>query len=144
MHRIFACLFAAALLCIAAAPRAAPPDVDFTPIPATLIGIWSLIDQKNSELGDIVRARDMDHVHHRAFSIRDLANALLGRTGRCASAPLQRLKDEAASVARLAEDLDRASDAGDGSALDAAYAKLQDELKALRTDFPGGCTQGTM
>lgn len=122
----------------------AAPDVDYTPIPSTVTGIWALIDTKDSELGNIVRSRQMDYVHHHAFSIRDLVDALLERARDCKTTPLQRLKEESASVAKLAAGLDRASDADDASALDSSYASLQVVLKAVRVDFPADCSRGAM
>jgi hypothetical protein len=118
--------------------------VDYTPIPPTVAGIWALIDTKDSELGTIIRTRQMNYVHHHAFSIRDLVNALLQRAGRCKTAPLEKFTEESASVATLAMDLDRASDADDGSSLDRAYTRLQSVLKAIRVDFPADCAPGAL
>ena len=97
-------------------------------IPATADGIMQAIHQHYGELAEVVKAKKLADVHHQAFTIRDLANALPDKVAVDKKA---RVEGSAKNIAKLAEDLDKTGDAGDQAGTEANLKKLDGVLMAL-------------
>ena len=97
-------------------------------VPDTADGILQEIHKHHGELADVVKSKKLADVHHHAFAIRDLANALPDKV---AAAKKARVEGSAKNIAKLAEDLDKTGDAGDQAATEANLKKLDGVLMAL-------------
>ena len=75
-------------------------------------------------------------MHHHAFAIRDLVNALPDKSKDLAADKLGKLKEEAKFVAVLADRLDKAGDANDQAGTEANFKKLQTVLKEIQSLSP--------
>lgn len=131
------------LLAVAAslwlAPRALAADEDEGPtvkIPDTVAGVWQEITNQEAELSKIIADKKLDEVHHHAFAIRDLVNALPEKSKDLATDKLGKLKQEAKFVSVLASRLDESGDAKDQSATEDNFKKLQGVLKQIRALYP--------
>jgi len=99
-----------------------------TTIPDTADGILQEIHKHHGELAEVVKSKKLADVHHHAFAIRDLANALGGKV---AADKKARVEGSAKNIAKLAEDLDKTGDANDQAATEANLKKLDGVLMAL-------------
>ena len=97
-------------------------------IPATTDGIMQAIHQHHGELAEVVKSKKLADVHHHAFIIRDLANALPDKV---AADKKARVEGSAKNIAKLAEDLDKTGDAGDQAGTESNLKKLDGVLMAL-------------
>ena len=97
-------------------------------IPDTADGIMQEIHQHHVELADVVKSKKLADVHHHAFAIRDLANAL---SAKVAADNKARVEGSAKNIAKLAEDLDKTGDANDQAGTEANLKKLDGVLMAL-------------
>lgn len=101
-------------------------------VPETVDGIFAQIHEHYEMLEAAVEGKKLSDVHHLAFAIRDLSNALV------AKAPADKKKQvEGAmkNIAKLADDLDASGDAGDQAKTEANLKKLDGVLKVLMTHF---------
>jgi len=98
-----------------------------TKIPATISGIWDEVKEHEEQLGKIIMDKKLDKVHEAAFEIRDLVNALPGKSAK--------VKSNAKYVADIAKRLDGSGDAGDQAATEVNFKKLQDFLKVIETQY---------
>ena len=97
-------------------------------IPATADGILQEIHKHHGELAETVKSKKLADVHHHAFAIRDLANALPAKV---AADKKARVEGSAKNIAKLAEDLDKTGDANDQAGTEANLKKLDGVLMAL-------------
>ncbi len=97
-------------------------------IPATVDGIMEAIHKAHGELGEVVKAKKLADVHHKAFAVRDLANALPAKV---AADKKARVEGSVKNIAKLADDLDKAGDDNNQAATEANLKKLDGVLTAL-------------
>ena len=97
-------------------------------IPETADGIMQEIHKHHGELDTVVKSKKLADVHHHAFAIRDLANALPAKV---AADKKARVEGSAKNIAKLAEDLDKTGDANDQAGTEANLKKLDGVLMAL-------------
>lgn len=101
-----------------------------TKVPDSADGILQEIHKHHSELAEVVKAKKLADVHHHAFAIRDLANALPAKVAPDKKA---RVEGSAKNIAKLAEDLDKTGDANDQAGTEANLKKLDGVLMALQS-----------
>ena len=101
-------------------------------IPDTVDGIFKAIHEHHMQLADVVKNKKLSDVHHHAFAIRDLANAL---PAKAASDKKKQVEGTTKSIATLAENLDKTGDAGDQPGTEANLKKLDGLVKNLETQF---------
>ncbi len=99
-----------------------------TKVPDTAAGILQEIHKHHGELAETVKSKKLAEVHHHAFAIRDLANALPAKV---AADKKARVEGSAKNIAKLAEDLDKTGDANDQAGTEANLKKLDGVLMAL-------------
>jgi CRISPR/Cas system CSM-associated protein Csm2 small subunit len=107
-----------------------------TMIPATAAGILQAINAEETNLDKTITDKKLADVHHHAFAIRDLVNALPDKSKDLAADKLGKLKEEAKFVAVLADRLDKAGDANDQAGTEANFKKLQTVLKEIQSLSP--------
>lgn len=101
-------------------------------IPDTVEGIFKEIHEHHMELADLVKNKKLAEVHHHAFAVRDLANAL---PAKAATDKKKQVEGTTKSIAGLAEDLDKSGDANDQAKTEAGLKKLDGLITALETQF---------
>ena len=101
-------------------------------IPDTVEGIFKAIHEHHMELAGVVKDKKLADVHHHAFAIRDLANAL---PAKATSDKKKQVEGTTKSIAKLAEDLDASGDTNDQAKTEASLKKLDGLVKALETQF---------
>ncbi|MEO7317811.1 MAG: hypothetical protein ABIZ56_02355 [Chthoniobacteraceae bacterium] len=99
-----------------------------TAVPDTAEGIMAAIHTAHGELADVVKSKKLADVHHKAFAIRDLANALPAKV---AADKKGRVEGSVKNIAKLAEDLDKTGDDNNQAGTEANLKKLDGVLKAL-------------
>jgi hypothetical protein len=109
-----------------------------TTIPDTAAGILKEINQHEGELGQTITAKKLEDVHHHAFAISDLVNALPDKSKDLDGEKLGKLKANAKFVADLAKRLDQSGDAKDQTGTEANFKKLQGILKSIEALYPAG------
>lgn len=105
-------------------------------IPDTSAGILKEVKQHEDELAKTITDKKLDDVHHHAFAIRDLVNALPDKSKDLAGDKLSKLKANAKFVADLAKRLDESGDSKDQAGTEANFKKLQGILKQIRSLYP--------
>ena len=105
------------------------------PIPATSAAIWQAIDQQTAALDQVIKAGKLEEVHHHAFAIRDLVNALPAKSSALAAAQLKQVKESGKYVATLANRLDAAGDAKNMEDTMAHVQRLKALLKTIRANY---------
>lgn len=101
-------------------------------IPDTAEGIFKEIHRHHMDLAATVKNKKLADVHHHAFAIRDLGNAL------AAKAPADKktqVQGTVKNIGKLAGDLDSSGDANDQAKTEANLKKLDGLLKVLETQF---------
>ena len=101
-------------------------------IPDTVEGIFKAIHEHHMELAGVVKDKKLAEVHHHAFAIRDLANAL---PAKATADKKKQVEGTTKSIARLAGDLDASGDANDQAKTEANLKKLDGLIKTLETEF---------
>lgn len=101
-------------------------------IPDTVEGIFKAIHEDHMELAETVKNKKLADVHHHAFAIRDLANALPAKT---AADKKKQVEGTVKNIAKLAGDLDESGDANDQAKTEANLKKLDGLIKVLETQF---------
>lgn len=101
-------------------------------IPDTADGIIAEIHKHHSELAEVVKNNKLGEVHHHAFAIRDLAKALVDKAPEDKK---QRVQGAANNIAKLAEELDKAGDAGDKTKTEANLKKFDAVIAQLEAQF---------
>lgn len=105
-------------------------------IPATISGIWAEVKEHEEQLGTIIADKKLDKVHEVAFEIRDMVNALPDKSMDLPADNLAKVKSNAKYVADIANRLDESGDAGDQTATEANFTKLQGLLKTIEAQYP--------
>ncbi len=103
-----------------------------TMIPATATAILQAISEEETNLDKTITDKKLDDVHHHAFAIRDLVNALPDKSSDLAAEKMVKLKANAKFVTALASRLDASGDAKDQAGTEANFKKLQGLLKQIR------------
>lgn len=101
-------------------------------IPDTVEGIFKAIHEHHMELAETVKNKKLADVHHHAFAIRDLANAL---PAKAAADKKKQVEGTAKNITKLASDLDESGDANDQAKTEANLKKLDGLIKVLETQF---------
>ncbi len=107
-----------------------------TMIPATATAILQAISEEETNLDKTITDKKLEDVHHHAFAIRDLVNALPEKSSSLAAEQLAKLKANAKFVTALATRLDESGDAKDQAATEANFKKLQGLLKQIKALYP--------
>ncbi len=107
-----------------------------TMIPATATAILQAVSEEETNLNKTITDKKLEDVHHHAFAIRDLVNALPEKSSDLAPDKLARLKADAKYVTALASRLDESGDAKDQAATEANFKKLQGLLKQIQALYP--------
>ena len=107
-----------------------------TVIPDTVAGILQAINVEETNLVKTITDKKLADVHHHAFAIRDLVNALSDKSKDLNADKLSKLQSNAKFVAALADRLDKAGDANDQAGTEANFKKLQGILKEIRSLYP--------
>jgi hypothetical protein len=105
-------------------------------IPDTIEDTWKEIHMHDMELHDVVKAKKLDMVHHHAFGVRDLVNALPDKSKDLPADKLAKVKANAKFVEELAKRLDESGDANDQAATEANLKKLDGIIKTLEAQYP--------
>ena len=101
-------------------------------IPETVEGIFKAIHEQHAHLAETVKNKKLADVHHIAFAIRDLANAL---PTKAAADKKTQVEGTVKNIAKLADDLDASGDANDQTKTEANLKKLDGLLKVLHAQF---------
>jgi len=105
-------------------------------IPKTLPALWTAIAEHQKELHDVLATKKLDDIHHHAFAVRDLVEAMPAKSGGLAPEKKTALKKSVSRVASLAKLLDEAGDAGDSAKVASLVVKLDAELKTIEALYP--------
>jgi hypothetical protein len=111
-------------------------------IPATAPGILKEINHHEEELNQTIANKKLEDVHHHAFAIRDLVNALPEKSKDLDAEKLGKLESNAKFVADLATRLDATGDSKDQAGTEANFKKLQSILKSIKALYASGTTSG--
>lgn len=114
-----------------------------TVIPETVGGIWQAVTNQEAELGKTITDKKLDDVHHHAFAIRDLVNALPEKSMSLKADDLAKLKKDAKFVAALADRLDKSGDDKDQAATEANFTKLETVLKEVKSLYPDSAAKSS-
>jgi hypothetical protein len=106
-----------------------------TKIPETSTEILASIDLHENELNKTIQANKLDEVHHHAFAIRDLVDALPEHSSQLSSNKLEQVKTNLKYVDVLAKRLDTSGDAKDKAATQTNFTKLQKLLESIRSSY---------
>jgi hypothetical protein len=106
-----------------------------TKIPATSTEILVAIDQHVNELNKTIQAEKLDEVHHHAFAIRDLVDALPEHSSQLSSDKLDQVKANMKYVDVLAKRLDASGDEKDKVTTQTNFTKLQTVLESIRSSY---------
>ena len=106
-------------------------------IPATSQAIWQSIDKETGQLAALIQSGKFEEVHHHAFAIRDLVEALPAHSGALPADNLAQVKANSKFIATLAGRLDTTGDAKDKAGTESNFRKLQSVLKAIRANYAG-------
>ena len=101
-------------------------------IPDTTEGIFKAIHEEHMKLAATVKNKKLEDVHHHAFAIRDLANAL---SAKATADKKKQVEGTVKNIAKLAGDLDESGDAKDQAKTEANLKKLDGLIKVLATQF---------
>ncbi len=113
-----------------------------TKIPDTAAGILKEVKQHEEELSKTIADKQLEGVHHHAFAISDLVNALPDKSKDLDAEKLGKLKANAKFVAGLAKRLDESGDSKDQAGTEANFKKLQGILKSIEALYPPGMGNG--
>lgn len=108
--------------------RAEEEKAEKTMIPETVEGICKAIHEHHMELAATVKSKKLADVHHHAFAIRDLANAL---PAKAAADKKKAVEGTAKNISKLASDLDESGDANDQAKTEANLKKMDGMIKVL-------------
>ena len=112
--------------------RAEEEKKEKTMIPDTVEAIFKAIHEHHMELTATVKGKKLAEVHHHAFAIRDLANAL---PAKAAADKKKAVEGTAKNITKLAGELDESGDAGDQAKTEANLKKMDGLLTVLDTQM---------
>lgn len=104
-----------------------------TMIPATATAILQAMSVEETNLDKTITDKKLDDVHHHAFAIRDLVNALPEKSSDLSAEKMVKLKANAKFVTALADRLDKSGDAKDQAGTEASFKKFQTVLKEIKS-----------
>ena len=105
-------------------------------IPNPVGGIWDEVKEHEEQLGKLISEQKLDKVHEVAFEIRDLVNAMPGKSKDLPADTLAKVKSNAKFVADLAKRLDESGDAKNQAGTESNFKKLQGILKTIASLYP--------
>jgi hypothetical protein len=105
-------------------------------IPATLPGIWVKVQENQKGLHEALAKRDLEHVHHMAFAVRDYATAMPGKSKDLTKEKQDVLAKSITRIGSLAKYLDEAGDKGDSTSVATYLGKLDKELTIIEALYP--------
>ena len=99
---------------------------------ADIAGIWTQIGDEQTKLSAAIQNGQLKDVHHLAFGIRDLVEAVADKAKTATPALEPKLEDMVKQVKASAGKLDELGDAGNLSGTQAEYAKFQTILSSMQ------------
>ena len=134
----------AAGIWLAPSTRAADEEKETpTMIPTTVPGILQAINEEETNLDKTITDKKLEDVHHHAFAIRDLVNALPEKSSDLTAEKLTKLKANAKFVTALAGRLDTTGDAKDQAGTESNFKKLQTVLKEIQSLYPDNAAKSS-
>lgn len=107
-------------------------------IPDKLPDLWYLVLEKQMRLDQIIAAKQLDKVHVAAFEIRDLVQAMPGKTQGFSAENQKKLAESAGRVGDVAKLLDQYGDAADEAKTKDQAARLGTLIKYIESLYPKG------
>ena len=107
-------------------------------IPEKLPDLWTLVLQKQATLGQIIKAKELDKVHVTAFQIRDLVQAMPGKSGSLSAENQKKLNESAGRVADVAKLLDEYGDGAEQAKVEEQAGRLGKLLAYVASLYPVG------
>ena len=107
-------------------------------IPDKLPDLWYLVLEKQMKLDQIIAAKELDKVHVAAFEIRDLVQAMPGKTQGFSPESQKKLAESAGRVGDVAKLLDQYGDAADEAKTKDQAARLGTLIKYVESLYPKG------
>lgn len=98
---------------------------------STLPTLWNAIETQQKALHTKLLAKDLDNIHHIAFTIQDLVAMLPEKSKMLTKAKSTSLTKASKRIASLATRLDEAGDAGDSAKIATLVDTLDGELKFI-------------
>jgi hypothetical protein len=105
-------------------------------IPEKLPELWDLVLQKQSALGEIIRAKELDRVHGTAFEIRDLVQATPGKSGGLSADNWRKLNESVGQVVSTTKLLDEYAGGWDQAKVEEQAARLGKLLTHVASLYP--------
>lgn len=115
--------------------HAANHDTQVEPLPTTISGVWEAIDKHMKAMDEAVANNQLDKIHHHAFAVRDLVNALPALSQSLSSEKLAAVKRDSKYVDLLAVRLDKTGDTNDKEGTAANLQKLKKILTSIRGNY---------
>ena len=100
--------------------------------------IWKEVASRSADLDRTIADKDMEGVHHHAFSVRDQVNLLPAKSQAFSTDDLAKLDQGVKTVASLAAELDEAGDSNKQTEAEALNRKLHTVLDAIKALYPEG------
>ena len=104
-------------------------------IPATIAGVWQEVKVQEGQLDKTIADKKLDKVHHFAFAIRDLVNAMSDKSTGLPAESLAKVKSNGTYIVKIATRLDESGDAKDQVSTEANFKKLQSFLKTIEAQY---------
>lgn len=100
--------------------------------------IWKKVMAGSAALDKTIKAKDLKHVHERAFAIRDQVKLLPAQSKGLSKDNQAKLARGVKTVISLAAQLDEAGDAHNQGEVEELARKLQTVLDAIKALYPTG------
>lgn len=104
-------------------------------IPKTSTEILQVVDKQLGELNKTIDAGQLGEVHHHAFAIRDLVDALPEHSAQLSADKLEQVKSNVKYVDTLAKRLDESGDAKDKKSVMENLTKLKKLLDNIHSNY---------
>lgn len=98
--------------------------------------VWKAIDADMAKLKAVVAGGKLGEAHEHAFAVRDLVRTLPDHSPGLKPEALARIKANVKFVDTLATRIDKAGDANDKAGTQEALSKMENVLKAMRSEYP--------
>ncbi len=109
-----------------------------TPMTASLADAWSALIAARDAIAHDVERGELNDVHAKAQPIPNLTAELLAKSGDLDSGKRTRVEAAAKQLARIADALHDAADAGDASRTRKELSRLDGLLELIRAQYPSG------
>lgn len=103
--------------------------------PESISGIWAEIEKHQAMLKETIEAGKLEEVHKTAFEIRDLVNALAGKSATLTPENLENVKTGSERVAEIANLLDKYGDAKDQVNTTQQFERLSKALDYIKSQY---------